>query len=349
MRAFYRALPLAALLAGWAGWNAPAASAQVQLSLRLLAPVEAMYVADVLPGSANVRPDLLGITLVSQGEPRPVVLELAVARESPAPVQIFRGTTDPFVIEEPVRHLTSRDLAEGGEFAITDHEVNADAADDLGTGRFPSGTYVFTATLRSSEGAVLDRDEVRLTLGAASRVDLLSPGTPYYAGAPLIVPGPTPRFLWSADGETAGARYRLRVVRVEGDQSAVEAVQSGFPVWETVTSETSALYPASARALRLERGATYAWQVTRELATSGGDEPVESPIYWFRVDGAGVAGAADPQFAALLRALGLSPELDGFTPVGATLDGRVLPLQTLQELLAAIAAGEIAVLSVRVR
>ena len=72
MRAFYRALPLAALLAGWAGWNAPAASAQVQLSLRLLAPVEAMYVADVLPGSANVRPDLLGITLVSQGEPQPV-------------------------------------------------------------------------------------------------------------------------------------------------------------------------------------------------------------------------------------------------------------------------------------
>jgi hypothetical protein len=351
MRAFFRALPLAALLAGSAGWNAPDASAQVQLSLRLLAPVEAMYVPDLLPGSANVRPDLLGITLVSQGEARPIVLELTVARESPSPVQIFRGTTDPFVIEGPVRHLTSRDLAAGGEFAITDHEVNADAADDgPGSGRFPAGTYLFTVTLRSPEGAVLDHDEVRLTLGSASRVDLLSPGIPADAGTPPIVPGPTPRFLWSADGEAAGPRYRLRVVRVEGDQSAVEAVQSGFPVWETVTSATSALYPASAQALRLEPGATYAWHVTRELSTSGGGEPVESAIYWFRLDGAGGTGAVDAQFAALLRALGLSPELDGFTPVGATLeDGRVIPLQALQELLAAIAAGEIAVLSVGVR
>jgi hypothetical protein len=350
MRAILRAFPLAALLAGSAGWNPPGASAQVQLSLRLLAPAEAMYVSDLLPGSATVRPDLLGITLVSQGEARPVVLELAVARESPAPVQIFRGTTDPFVIEGPVRHLTSRDLAAGGEFAITDHEVSADAADDLGSGRFPAGTYVFTVTLRSPEGAVLDSDEVRLTLGSASRVDLISPGVPSDAGAPPIVPGPTPRFLWSADGEANPARFRLRVVRVEGDQSAVEAMQSGFPVWETVTSATSALYPASAQALRLEPGAIYAWQVTRAVATSGGDEPIESAIHWFRVDGAGGTGAVDAQFAALLRALGLSPELDGFTPVGATLeDGRVLPLQVLEELLAAIAAGEIAVLSVRPR
>ena len=93
-------------------------------------------------------------------------------------------------------------------------------------------------------------------------------------------------------------------------------------------------------------------RVTRELGTSGGDEPVESPIWWFRVDGAGAppaVGTLDLRFAALLRALGLS-ELEGFTPVSATLeDGRVLPLQTLEELLAAIEAGEIPVMSVRVR
>ena len=91
---------------------------------------------------------------------------------------------------------------------------------------------------------------------------------------------------------------------------------------------------------------------TRELRSSGGTELVESPVYWFRVGGPGgpaAAGALALRFAALLRALGLS-ELDGFTPVGATLqDGRVLPLDKLEELLAAIQAGEVAVLSAQVR
>ncbi|HEX2076466.1 MAG TPA: hypothetical protein VHG08_02120 [Longimicrobium sp.] len=359
MRAFFRVLSAAALLSGWTAWDAPAAAAQVQVTLRPLAPVEAIFIADLLPGGSGLRSDLLGITLVNpEGQPRTLEMELTVARQDPSPLlEIFRGTTDPFVLREPVRHLTTRDLvAAGGDFAITDYAVNDAALDDeaLRSGRLPEGTYLFTVAVRSAEGTVLDRDELRITVSYASRVDLLSPGAPADAGAPPAVPGPTPRFLWSADGESAAARYRLRVVQVDGAASAVEAMQAGFPVWETVTSATSALYPASVQALRLEPGATYAWQVTRELGTSGADEPVESPIWWFRVDGAGAPGAAggalELQFAALLRALGLSGELEGFTPVSATLeDGRVLPLTTLEELLAAIAAGELAVLSVRVR
>jgi hypothetical protein len=358
MRAFLRAVPAAALLIACAVWNAPAATAQVQVTLRQLAPVEAIFIADLLPGRAELRSDLLGITLINpESQPRTLEMELAVSREDPSPVELFRGTTEPFVLREPVRHLTIRDLtASGSDFAITRYTVNDDALDDdaLRSGRLPEGTWLFTVTVRSPEGALVDRDELRITISYASRVDLLSPGAPTDAGPPPAVPGPTPRFLWSADGESANARYRLRVVQVDGAASAVEALQAGFPVWETVTSATSALYPASVQALRLEPGAIYAWQVTRELGTSGGDEPVESPIWWFRVDGAGDPGAAggavDLRFAALLRALGLSGELDGFTPVSATLeDGRVLPLATLEELLAAIAAGEISVLSVRVR
>jgi hypothetical protein len=353
MRSLFRALSALALASGWAGMAPAPASAQAQVSIRRLAPVEAIFLADLLPGGAATRPDLLGITLVSQGS-GPVVLEVEVARESPSPVEIFRGTTDPFTFQGGVRHLTTRDLsASGGEFAITGYEVNEDALDGAGlqSGRLPAGTYLFTVTLHSQQGAVLDSDELRITLGYASRVDLLSPGVPADADTPPAVPGPTPRFLWSSAGESSGARYRLRVVRVDGEGSAVEAMQAGFPVWETVTSATSALYPASVQALRLEPGGTYAWQVTRELGTSGGDEPIESPIYWFRVDGTGAAGgAAHPGFAILLRALGLSPELDGFTPVGARLqDGRVIPLQDLEALLAAVAAGEIPVLSVRVQ
>lgn len=352
MRTFVRALAGVLIAAGWVGLAPASGSAQVQVSIRRLAPVEAIFLADLLPGSAGARPDLLGITLVSQGTGS-VVLEVAVARENPSPVEIFRGTTDPFAVQG-VRHLTARDLAtDGGDFAITDYSVNDDVLSDPGlqSGRLPAGTYVFTVTARAPQGGELDSDELRITLGSASRVDLLTPGIAADAGAPPRVPGPTPRFLWSADGESPAARYRLRVVRVDGEGSAVEALQAGFPVWETVTSATSALYPASAQAIPLEPGGTYAWQVTRDVGTSGGAEPVESPIYWFRIDGAGaVASASDPAFAILLRALGLSPELDGYMPVGARLqDGRVIPLAELEALLAAIAAGEIPVLSVRVQ
>jgi hypothetical protein len=352
MRTFVRAVAGLLIAAGWVSLDPAPGSAQVQVSIRRLAPVEAVYLADLLPGSAGARPDLLGITVVSQGTGS-VVLEVTVARESPSPVEIFRGTTDPFAVQG-VRHLTTRDLAtDGGEFAVTDYSVNEDLLSDPGlqSGRLPAGTYVFTVTARAPGGGELDSDELRITLGTASRVDLLTPGVAADAGAPPRVPGPTPRFLWSAGGESSVARYRLRVVRVDGEGSAAEAVQAGFPVWETVTSATSALYPASAQAIPLEPGGTYAWQVTRDVGTSGGAELVESPIYWFRVDGAGAAaGAADPAFAILLRALGLSPGLDGFTPVGARLqDGRVIPLPELEALLAAIAAGEVPVLSVRVQ
>lgn len=353
MRAFLRACAALALATGWAGLAPAPASAQVQVSIRRLAAVEALYLADLLPGDAGARPDFLGITLVSQGAAA-VVMEVAVARADPSPVEIFRGTTDPFALPGGVRHLTARDLAtDGGEFAITDYAVNDDALSGLGlqSGRLPAGTYRFTVTARTPQGGALDSDELRITLGSASRVDLLAPGAPADGGAPPLVPGPTPRFLWSADGESSAARYRLRVVRVDGEGSATEAVQGAFPVWETTTSLTSAFYPASAQAIRLEPGGTYAWQVMREVGTSGGDELVESPIYWFRMDGAGGGtDAADPRFAILLRSLGLSPELDGFTPVGARLsDGRVVPLPELEALLAAIAAGDIPLLSVRVQ
>jgi hypothetical protein len=354
MRSFSRALAGLLAVAGWVALHPASTSAQVQVSIRRLAAVEAIYLADLLPGSPGARPDLLGITLVAQGSGT-VVLEVAVAREAPSPVEIFRGTTDPFALQAGVRHLTARDLAtDGGDFAITDFSVNEDVLTDPGlrSGRLPAGTYVFTVTARAPQGGELDSDELRITLGSPARVDLLAPGIAAEAGgAPPLVPGPTPRFLWSAEGESAAARYHVRVVRVDGEGSPVEAVQGAFPVWETVTSLTAAFYPASAQAIPLEPGGTYAWQVTREVGTSGGAEPVESPIYWFRVDGAGaVTASADPRFAILLRALGLSPELDGFTPVGARLqDGRVIPLAELEALLAAIAAGEIPLLSARVQ
>ncbi len=353
-RSRYTALPAAALLVS-AALATPAAS-QVQVTLRPLAPVEAFYLADLLPGSAGVRPDLIGITLLSpERVGQTVSLEIVVARESPSPVEIFRGTTNSFVLQQAVRHITTRDLvARGRDVSITDFTVNEAAIEGPArSGRLPAGTYLFTLRVRTASGAPLDDDQLRLTFTSSSRVELLSPGAPADVPPP-VVPGPPPRFLWSADGDAPAARYRLRVVQVDpAAGSAIEALQAGFPAWETTVAGTSAIYPASVEALRLEPGATYAWQVTREVATSGGDEPIESSIYWFRVGGAGgpspAAGGLGLHFAALLRALGLT-ELNGFTPVGATLeDGRPVPLPALEQLLAAIAAGEVAVLNVRVR
>ncbi|HET7231651.1 MAG TPA: hypothetical protein VFJ16_16695 [Longimicrobium sp.] len=355
MLPFRHAAPRAAVIFCAALAAVPAA-AQVQVSLRPATTPDAFFVADFLPGSTGARPDLVGITLVPDRVGQTISLELVVARESPSPAEIFRGTTDPFVLNQPVRHLTSRDLAsKGRDVSITDFTVNDEALNGSAgrSGRLPAGTYVFRITVRNERGDPVDNDEVRLTFTSPTRVELLSPGGPADA-APPEVPGPTPRFLWSADGEAPGTRYRLRVVKVDaGAGSAVEALQAGFPAWEATVAGTSAFYPASAAALRLEPGATYAWQVSREVRTSGGTELVESPIYWFRVGGPGAPGSLSGglalRWAALLRALGLT-ELDGFTPVGATLeDGRPLSLDKLEELLAAIQAGEISVLSVRVR
>jgi len=358
--------PSAAALAAFAALAATPAAAQVQVSLRPLAPPEAFFVADLMPGSGGVRPDLIGITLVAAptgaavragvaGQAGPTIyLEIIVSRESPSPTQIFRGTTNPFVLDVPVRHLTLRDLASSGrDVSITNFDVADGALEGPGgrSGRLPAGTYLFRVIVHGVGGGTLDDDELEIGFTSPTRVELLSPGGPADLAPPEVL-GPTPRFLWSADGEVPGARYRIRVVKVDGGGSAVEALQSGFPAWDATIAGTSAFYPASAQALRLEPGATYAWQVTRELRTSGGTEPVESPIYWFRVGGAGgrqAGGTLDLRFAALLRALGLT-ELNGFSPVGATLeDGRVLSLEKLEELLQAIEAGEIAVLSVRVR
>jgi hypothetical protein len=162
--------------------------------------------------------------------------------------------------------------------------------------------------------------------------------------------------MWSTDAQAPGALYRLRVVRVDGASSAEEAIQ-GNASWETLTPATTEFYPASSAALRLEPGAVYAWQVTREVRSSSGVERVKSPVFWFRVGGPGnqfAGGGIDEsvrlRILEMLRKLGLGSELQGFRPVRATLaDGRILSFETLEELIAAIASGQITLVSLRVR
>lgn len=340
---------------------AGSASAQVQVSIKTLYPVETIYIADVTPNNASAHPDIFDITLIngSTGN-QTVVLQLSVARIQPTRAEIFQGTTNPFVLNVPVRHITNRELFGHGDAGITDYSIATDAIADirdqvLQTGRLPAGSYLFAADVRTPQGVALGHGELRIDIGNPTRVDLLSPGRRFGESPPTEQPTGL-RFLWTSDGSAAGSQYRLRVVRVETATSDDEAMQ-GNASWETTTPATSEVYPASAVALRLEPRATYAWQVTREISSSSGVERVKSPVFWFRVGGPGsqtAGGGVDEtvrlRVEELLKKLGLSSELNGFHPVSAMLaDGRVLSFETLDALIAAIQSGQVPLASIKVK
>lgn len=341
------------------------AAAQVRVSAEWLYPVETVYIGDFSPYNVGQAPDFLGITLVNAGaRAQTILLELTIERERPSPLFIFRGRTAPFVLSEPVRRVTNRDLASRGrDVSMTDYEIGKEAERTYEqiaqTGRFPSGTYVFALKVFTPVGAVLDETVVRLELTNPTRIELIAPGRPF-GEPPPVVTTQAPRFVWSsAVGVGGGGQYRIRVVRVDAAASAEEAMQ-GFAAWEAVTRATTVLYPGSVNAIPLEPGASYAWQVTREIRTSGGVEFLASPIFWFRVAApAGAAplarsaasdDAAALEFAALVQRLGFGASLAGFRPTGQLLvDGRPVAPERLQDLIRAILAGEIAIRSVTVR
>jgi len=340
--------------------RAAPAAAQVGLTAQWVYPVESLYIADFTPHTIGRNPDFLMLTFMGSGQTQSVVLEVTVTREQPSSLFIFRGTTNPFPVQG-VRRVSNRDLAtSNGPAAIDDYEIGTEAQSVTETGLLPAGSYLFRFVVRTPQGVVLDEAQLRIDLGQATRIELLSPGSP--AGdSPPLVNTPAPRFLWSTDGPVGGTTgsalpgvYRLKVVRADGAASGEEAMQ-GFASWETQTSSTSEIYPGAASALPLEAGATYAWQVIRQINTSSGIEELQSPIYWFRMGAGGSRGpsacgddAAGAQLEQLLQVLGLAGDLGGFCPTGTLLvDGRPMSSSALAELLAAIAAGEIPVLSIK--
>jgi hypothetical protein len=354
---FRRILYVAAMSA--LPWTTAEVDAQVNATIQWVQPVEAVFVADLTPLGADRNPDFIAITLTQPaGRSQNIVLELNARMESPDRLQIVRGTTDPFLFTGTVRRITNRDMASrSSDVEITDYEVDPQSERLARSATLPTGTYVFGVVVRTPTGLVLGSDEVRLSIGSPTRLQLLSPGV-VVGDAPPVITTPSPRFSWTPDQEVAGAAaaYRLTVARADGAASGEEAIQ-GFASWQTVTGSTTAFYPGSAEALPLEPGATYAWQVTREVRTTAGVETVESPIYWFRMAESGAGGgeraSADEAVAQrveqLATMLGIAELTGKWTVASVTVDGRPAPLDGVSELLAAIAAGQVQVLSIRVR
>lgn len=339
------------------------ADGQVRVGLGWLSPAEVMFISDFNPYGTGRQPDLMGITLQSgSAGDQSVVLELSIHMVQPQSLMVFRGRTDPFLLDRPVRTLTNRDMATPGlDVSIRDFEVGR-RAEEMGTrmvqtGRFPAGLYRFELEVRSPQGIVYDRGELLRELTNPTRVELVAPGRPF-GETPPVVTSPSPRFLWGTDGDQflGGAEYRIRVVPVDDDASP-EAAMQGFAAWEAVVGATTALYPGSSEAIRLESGGLYAWQVTRRVRTSAGIEELESPIYWFRMSGRAAtvlgSGSRDLVIAQLRRLAertGVEDELGDFEPVGAvTLGGETVSNEDLLRLLRALLDGTVPLGSITVR
>ncbi len=361
MRRYSRSIPWALGIA--LVLTPPPVEAQVRLALDWLYPAESIYFSDFDPFSPGLQPDLFAMTLQNlTGNTQSVVLELTVNMVRPQSVLLVRAATNPFPLQTGVRRISSKDLATTGrDVSAADFEFgsNSDVLTNQlrQTGLFPAGTYRFTVEVRTAQGIVLDRAEVSREVINPTRIELLSPGRLFGDPAPIVTT-PSPRFLWSGDAPLAagGGDYRIRVARVDAGVSAEEAM-SGFAAWESRVRATTAVYPGSAQALPLEQGRTYAWQIVREVRTSGGVEQLESPIFWFRMSSP--SGATDEsaatselvdQIAAIAQAFGLGGELQGFRPSGpAMVGGRPVTQAVLDEILRRIASGEIQVGTVTVR
>jgi hypothetical protein len=350
------------LIALWALLFAPGASAQVGVSVQWLYPIESLYLADLSPYTVGAQPEFLSVLLTGGGSGQNVVLEVSLRMEQPTGVQIFTGTTDPFPLTGTARRLTNRDLACAScPYAIENGELSDDFADLVReSGRFPAGIYRLEVRALSPLGIEYDREAVTIELTNPTRIELVSPGTPF-GDTPELLTNANPRFVWSSDGGPGlgGSEYRIRVVPVDGAASAEDAIQQ-FASWDATTNATQILYPGSVSAIPLEPGVTYVWQIVRQVRGSTGEELLSSPIYWFRMADAG-SGGDDPsdrggggdvgtvnQLRQLARTLGF--DLSGFRPTGQIfVNGEPYPADNLEELLRAIIAGDISIESITVR
>ncbi len=273
--------------------------------------------------------------------------------------------TTVFGVPPAGRIFTNRDIADqGSDIRIRESDYDDAATDELQdlilqTGLLPTGQYIFEFELLDEYGQLLPSPmPFSIWVSNPTRVDLLGPGDEFGQTLPVVATS-TPQFFWSTDAAAAGitTRFQIRVVKAEGASSAEEAI-SGFAVWESqITDQMTAIYPSSISAIQLESGATYAWQVNRQIETSSGTVEIESPIFWFKMEdpSAGVVGATvDEEVNQMIDQIqemqGVGSQLEGFQPTGQVIvDGQPMNLNSLRNLLEQVLNGQLQVVSIIIR
>ncbi len=338
------------------------AHAQLQVEIVPVGNIETFYLSDLDPLQTGNASDFFLIRLTNPGASATSAY-LHFELGSNAYGTLATGQTDPFILDPGVTQIGNTDLTTlGQQYSLQDYDIDTQSAEELGnrileSGVLPSDTYTFTLRLYSDTGVFQDDAIWMRPVINPSRVDLLAPGAEFGGTLPVVA-GETPQFFWATDAlsDALTARFRIRVVKVEGAATAEEAMQ-GYAAWEETVpnsnapQSTSAIYPAGVSALPLEAGGTYAWQVERLVETSGGIREIESEIFWFKMEdfSAGFAGASITEevqnmMDQLLGAQGMGDELEGFRPTGTVLiDGRPVDINALRELLQQILTGQLTV------
>jgi len=272
--------------------------------------------------------------------------------------------TTVFEVPPTGRIFTNRDIADqGSDIGIENSDYDSDATNDLQdlilqTGLLPTGQYIFDIELLDASLQLISTQQIVRWASNPTRADLVGPGDEFGQTLPVVATS-TPQFFWSTDATATGitTRFQIRVVKVEDATSAEEAM-SAFAVWEEqVTGQMTAIYPPSVAAIQLEAGASYAWQVMRQVETSSGTVDIESPIFWFKMEdpAAGVVGATvdeevDQMIDAIQDMQGVGDQLAGFQPTGQVLvDGQPMNLNALRNLLESVLNGQLQIGTIIIR
>ena len=229
-------------------------------------------------------------------------------------------TTQPFTLNGPV-HIRNTDLnintnyleyEDGNQLDVTVNDPETIFDEGTGydpdqmqslimqTGRLPDGTYRFELIVNNhsnpDQGPYVKEETIISAYPVA--LELISPGGPLADVQNQTIMTTYPFFQWQSD-PCAICSYRIRVARFIPDEhsSAEDAIedQTVLPLEQALgwypekdtdgkfLRTTSFQYPQS-RAVDLEPGNIYVWQVQKSIPTSVGDEFINSFIYAFMIE-----------------------------------------------------------------
>lgn len=266
----------------------PGASVNVVLTI---IPVQALYLSDLDPNDPVNNPMLFNVTLYNDGQERNLRVRYILSNEEFGAIgaadKVFPNLA-PFAVEV----FDNRQFDEYDLDPESPELLNVAAS----TGVVPAGAYTYTVLVLDEAGNTIARDEgINVVTNETTIIDLIGPGVPL-GERPEEVSLPTPFFQWFSTLNN----FHFTLYEVNEGQWSANDITANLPVYEERGLAPSFLqYPLSAELL--ERGKTYAWQVTAPLSGSQGNERVYSEVFWFRVGDDGMG----PGFA--LSALEVKP------------------------------------------